>query len=395
MRSKGVGRQVFAWLFVISGSALLIASLLQSSRSQIWEPLPVSESPATQTPEPIVPTATRAPEAGSMATEDEPGASPSPTLVASLPKRGSRLWVLPTERWRLGVSLPGSVETPYDLEALRVGWVMDWQVRIATPIDHVVDYAQTVRMEGGLITPDRATLSKVAVARPGSLWLISNEPDVRWQDNVPPDVYARLYHEAYHAIKRGDPDAIVAAGGIAQPTPLRLRYLEAVLRDYHALYGAPMPVDAWHIHNYMLREERDSWGVDIPPGFTEEVGRLYEIEDSANLEAFEAQVFAFRRWMADHGYGGLPLYVSEYGIPMPEDYGFPSEVVIDFLEGAWRFFLSASNPTLGVAADEGRLVQAWCWFSMASMAYPTGNLVDPVSGAWTELGNAWQEMVRD
>ncbi len=233
-------------------------------------------------------------------------------------------------------------------------------------------------------------MKSVAEARPGSLWLISNEPDVRWQDNVTPEVYARLYHEAYTAIKLGDPTAQIAAGGISQPSDLRLRYLDLVFQSYQDQFGAALPAQVWHIHNYMLREERDSWGVDIPPGIADNAGALYSIADSGNLALFQEQIWAFRRWMASRGYGGQPLVVSEFGVPMPEDYGFPPDVMAEFLTETWHFFLTASDASLGDPNDGGRLVQRWCWFSLACPDYPTGDLVNQETGERLDPVRDWR-----
>jgi hypothetical protein len=290
--------------------------------------------------------------------------------------------------------VPIGAPRDYDLNALSVGWVMNWRAYAAPPVPAGVDFAQMVRMKGGALSHDPATLTAIAGANPSALWLISNEPDVRWQDNVTPETYARLYHEAYGAIKTGDPGAVVAAGGIAQPTPLRLRYLDRVREAYQAQFGVPIPVDAWQIHNYMLREKRDSWGVDIPPGFSEDTGVLYSVDDSGNVEAFKRQIVTFRQWMAARGYQGLPLLVTEFGIPMPEDYGFPPERVAQYLRETWRFFATATDGSVGHPNDGNRLVQRWCWFSMAAPTYPTGDLVDLETGNWTPLGLAWLEWVR-
>ncbi|MGC9356229.1 MAG: glycosyl hydrolase [Anaerolineae bacterium] len=286
--------------------------------------------------------------------------------------------------WRVGVSVAKGSPLSYDLTALGVGWIMNWRAYSAPPVPPGVQFAQTVRMRDGHLAFDGATLSAIAAANPGALWLISNEPDVKWQDNVTPEVYARLYHEAYRAIKAGDPGATVAAGGIAQPTPLRLRYLDRVLESYVAQFGEPLPAQAWHIHNYMLREERDSWGVDIPPGFTDNQGVLYSVDDSGNIERFKQQLYEFRGWMSSRGYGGLSLIVSEFGIPMPADYGFPPERVANFLRETTHFMNTAEG---------GGLVQRWCWFSLADPYYATGNLVDLETGEWTSLGRTWMEIV--
>lgn len=362
--------------------------------------------PATETPLPY--TATASPTLAASATprptraaQTSPQPTPDATLVPTLTAAPSPAplpvtsdFVVPAaERFRLAVSLPHGAPGKADLTLLKIGWTMDWSVRASAGLPAGIAYAQTVRMSEAGLRPDAATLTAAAAANPGATWLISNEPDVRWQDNVPPQTYARLYHEAYQAIKAGDPGAVVAAGGISQPTPLRLRYLDAALETYQAEFGGALPAQAWQIHNYMLREERDSWGVDIPPGFAENTGALFSIDDSGNLAVFRAQIVDFRRWMAARGYGGLPLIVSEYGIPMPPDYGFPPERVAEFLRETWRYFLTAADPALGNPADGGRLVQRWCWFSMNYPPYPTGNLVEADGGAWTPLARVWMSYV--
>jgi hypothetical protein len=99
--------------------------------------------------------------------------------------------------------------------------------------------------------------------------------------------------------------------------------------------------------------------------------------------------------MAQHGYQNHPLIVSEYGILMPADYGFPPERVAAFLTGSFEFFLTATDPALGYPADGYRLVQMWCWYSLDAPAdyYPTGNIYDPQTKQLTAVGDAWREFV--
>ena len=197
------------------------------------------------------------------------------------------------------------------------------------------------------------------------MWLIGNEPDVKWQDNVTPERYATVYGELHAAIKAADPTAQVAIGGVSQPTPLRMAYLDRVLAAYRAQFGAEMPVDVWNVHAFILREERGSWGVDIPPGMDVAQGQLYEIADHNDMDIFRRQITDFRRWMAERGLRDKPLIVTEYGILMPASYGFPPEVVSGFLVDTFDFFLTARDPELGYPADDNRLVQAFNWFSIA------------------------------
>ncbi len=334
--------------------------------------------------EPLIPTA------GPMHFPTFAFRSPLPTLAP--PAEVAILWG-GKPRWGAGVAV-GPISR-YNIKPLRLGWYLDWRARADPPRPEGIEYVQMVRLKGGKLTPGPGEISRIARLNPGSLWLIGNEPDVKWQDNVKPALYAELYHQAYRAIKSADPAARVAAGGISQPTPLRLKYLELILQAYRERFGEEMPLDAWHIHNFILREERGSWGVDIPPGIGEDRGELYEIDDSGNIEAFRRHILDFRRWMAEHAFQYYPLIVSEYGIPMPEDYGFPPERVIGFLQATFEFFLTAADPALGDPSDGYRLVQRWCWYSLDAPEtyYPQGRLFDPQTGALTAVGEGWVSMV--
>jgi hypothetical protein len=246
-----------------------------------------------------------------------------------------------------------------------------------------------VRVSEDGYQPDEAAIQDAAAADPGAVWLIGNEPDVRWQDNVTPARYAEVYHELYHLLKSVDPTCTVAIGGVSQPTPLRLAYLDRVLAAYQAEFGEPMPVDMWNVHGFILREERDSWGVDIPPGLEADVGLLYEIDDHDDIGIFCDQILAFRRWMAQRGYRDRPLVVSEYGVLMPADYGFGVDRVQAFMYAAFDHFLTARDEQVGYPQDDDRLVQYWAWYSLADTVYPTGNLFDPQSKSVTVLGVAY------
>ena len=154
-----------------------------------------------------------------------------------------------------------------------------------------------------------------------------------------------------------------------------------------------MPADLWSIHLFILREERDSWGIDIPPGLDETTGQLYEIEDHGDIELVKTYVQAFRGWMAANGYADNPLAVTECGVLLPEDYGFPPEFVRNYLMETFDYFLSATGEN-GLASDGDRLVQYAFWYSLFDEgAYPTGNLYDARRGALTPLGEAYIDYV--
>lgn len=258
------------------------------------------------------------------------------------------------------------------------------------------EFWQMIRVNEIGVRRDWDEIGQAVEANPESIWIIGNEPDIRWQDNTTPARYAEIYHDAYFFIKELDPSARIAVAGVGQPTPLRLSYLDLVLETYSETYGQPMPVDIWTIHNFILREERDSWGVGIPPGMIQESGQpidqgiLYEIEDHNDLEIFKQNLIDFRQWLADRGYRDRPLAVTEFGILMPSDFGFPPDVVVEFMRGTFEFLVQARDDSIGYPADDNRLVQWSFWYSVFDEdEFPTGNLYDPETAELTPLGEQY------
>jgi hypothetical protein len=325
---------------------------------------------------------------------DSPVSSPAnitplkPTVAMPTPTRAP---FITSDLDRFGVTI---ARINHDAEAafalgLPFGSALNWNV-MRQPPEVPAEFWQLVRVnEEGIRSTDWGTIEEVLTAYPGSYWIVGNEPDVKWQDNVTPQRYAEIYHEVYTFIKEKDPSAIVVIGGVAQPTPLRRAYLDIVLDTYESNYGVPMPIDVWNVHAFILREEEDSWGVGIPPGLEEEEGILYEIEDHDNVQILEQNIRDFREWMAGRGYGERPLVISEYGILMPEDYGFPPERVSAFLESSFDLFNELVGGS-GYSSDGNRLVQWWFWYSIYDdLLYPTGNLWDEKTGQLTKLGQSW------
>lgn len=275
---------------------------------------------------------------------------------------------------------------------LRFGSYLNWG-HSSEPMRGVT-YFQMVRVGPDGLESSYDTLAQVIADQPGSIFLIGNEPDVRIQDNVPPAQYAIAYHDIYAFIKARDPSALVAIGGVSQSTPLRRAYLDIVLDTYRSTYGEPLPVDIFNIHGFILREEQGNWGVGIPPGMDGWTGTLYEVEDHDDITIFQQNIVDFRAWMAARGYGDKPLIVSEYGILMPAEYGFPPESVANFMTSSFDFFLSAANGN-GYAADGGRLVQWWVWYSVHDpVEFPTSNLYDAETGQLTPLGRIFSDYVQ-
>lgn len=279
----------------------------------------------------------------------------------------------------------------FDINQLRAGWFVEHSHTSTRPdgMELAVLIKVRDRVTGKLVDPSQ--YESLVDNNPGAIWLIGNEPDCIWQDDVLPEDYARVYHSLYTMIKNRDWTAQVAAGGIVQPTPLRLEYLDKVLAAYHMQYGQDMPVDLWHVHNAILNEERGGWGAEIPPGVNADKGEVRAIDDNDNMTMFKAQIRAFRQWMADRDYRNYPLILTEYGILMPDDYGFTAERVNSFMSATFDFLQNTKDATLGDPMDGNRLVQRWAWFSLDVHAWDgregfNGNLFDPDSKKVTTHG---------
>jgi hypothetical protein len=143
----------------------------------------------------------------------------------------------------------GSV-SGYDVSLLNAGWYSNWGASVTPPHPDQLVYVQLVRFDAGSdphdpgqvkFSPGKATIAQVAAANPGSLWLLANEPDSVYQGSpIYPNVYAIAYHDLYAYIKGLDPSALIANGGIVQPTPCRLAYLDIVWDTYLATFGFPL-----------------------------------------------------------------------------------------------------------------------------------------------------------
>jgi virginiamycin B lyase len=301
------------------------------------------------------------------------------------------------ERYGFVASMGGWTEQ-YDVAQLGAGWYVNFANPTCDASLGGMMQAQVLRTSAGQ-SVDADSLGPMVDSYPGTLWLIGNEPDSPWQDNVLPEEYARIYHDMYTFIRGRDPTSRVSPGGIVQPTPLRLAYLDRVLAEYDRRYGASLPVDVWNIHNAILNEVScaydpdNCWGAEIPPGIDATVGEMRAIDDNDDMTIFADQIRAFRQWMVDRGYGGYPLIISEYGVLMPEIYGFGVDRVNAFMSATFEFLETAQDPTLGDPDDENRLVQRWAWFSLDTPPWNpvtgggfNGNLFDPDTGTITAFG---------
>ncbi len=340
----------------------------------------------------------------------------SPAVWLPLVAAGGGVTHYPNCRFGVGGNVEG-----YDVAALNIGWHLNFGTEMAPAHPNGAEYVQVIRLSpafgGYVFAPPTSTLYAMLDQNPGSIWLVGNEPDSPWQDNLWPEVYARAYHHLYYLIKQRDPSARVGVAAIVQPTPLRFQYLDRVLKAYRQSYDEPLSTDLWNTHSYILREidplDPDAfdpvtnpdgyevWGAYIPPGLTVTRGLLYNYSDMFQPAIFQQRLMDFRRWMYERGYRETPLYITEYGTLFPyPPYIEPPPYVDEngvymteertavFMTSTFDILLHLSDPVIGYPADENRLVQRWVWYSVSHTGYG-GLLFDPDTRARRPLGDVF------
>jgi hypothetical protein len=356
---------------------------------------------------------------------------------------------------RMGFGTAQKLSNFPDIRSLYAGWYVNWTVKLKPERPANIEHMQMIRVYQELVdgcprgytadrticpyksppsyqySPSKAVIEAAAKANPGSVWLIGNEMDRVdgfgvYQDEMLPEIYAFAYHDLYTMVKKADPTARVAIGGMVLFTPAREEYLNKIWNTYKSVYGVNMPVDIWNVHNFVGSEycvkelrngrmERVCYGMGIPPGSsitpnaeTKEIGS-YVGEDWRHvyMPTFEQQIVNFRTWMKAHGQMNKPLIVTEYGVlyqtlcadyptleackvawaPNFVDLTDPG-VVHGFMEATFKYFMNARNCNLS-GVDDCRLVQRWAWYSLEdanwafnpyTMLYTPGTNVRAVAG---------------
>jgi hypothetical protein len=294
----------------------------------------------------------------------------------------------------------------YAVDQLHAGWYSDWVTNLDPPHPDGLTYVQLVIFRAGAdprdpsqyrVTPGPDVIAQIAAAHPGSLWLMGNEPDsLNWGSPIDPDVYAMVYHDYHALIKRLDPTALIGNGGIVQPTPCRLEYLDIVWDTYQQTYSETMPVDVWNVHAFILREV-GAWGAGPPPGVDPICGMAYDVRDGDNVDIFRDNLVAMRQWMKDKGEQNKPLIISEYGVLWPEWYAdedgrlFTPARVSHFMTQTFDLFLNETYPDVGYPEDDYRLVQAWAWYSLSDDRTYNGYLFHSDSKEISTIGQAYAD----
>ncbi|MFW6183086.1 MAG: CARDB domain-containing protein [Chloroflexota bacterium] len=344
---------------------------------------------------------------------------------------------------RYGAGLMNSGHVDW-LDDLKVGWYLNFG-RTAPAAPNNAEYvpvisvkqdrdSQGARLQTYTTEPPltESGLGALVDSNPGGLWIVGNEVDrVGIQGDTYPEVYATAYHDVYHFIKDRDPSAQVSNSALVQVTPGRLQYMDLMWDAYLEQYGAPMPVDVWNMHLYILPEKDangEGTGAHIALGTDPDLAILssgndpdlcpredvYCYAEHDDMDIFEQQVRDMRRWMQEKGQRNKPLIISEfsqlyvfvdYDDPVnptqcyvQDEYGncFTQERVSNFLNNSFTYLETATDPNLGYPQDGNRLVQQWLWYATGVPQSETGgssNLLNESGTALTQVGTAFRDYV--
>ena len=295
---------------------------------------------------------------------------------------------------RFGVILTDSTYFQETLQLVGVPWYLDYGFN-ARDIPQGASKALKVRSDR---RPPAPEIQAAARARPGSYWLIGNEPNNPGQDDVDPDAYAETLRYYVTALKEADPSAKIVAPDILNfdatctgcpGYPSGREWLDGLRRAYWDRYGEEPPVDVWSIHTYDLDWER------LPQG---------------DYEAQTRELLAFRKYLdAIPAQQGKPMWLTEFSVMWAygairwetSEKGLLAYPVGELKEAHLKDYLVAMIGWLRANAEALRLER---WFLFASHPYretwaaaPGGMaLVEGTGSAahLTELGRLYKALAR-
>jgi len=226
-----------------------------------------------------------------------------PTSPRQVPLVGDR---------RFGIAATGRTTSASVENALALTGARSWYRYVGVPSTDGPEGQVFLLRTGShaVSSAHHGTIQSVAAARPGSYWLVGNEPNVGGQDyDTTKDLqanaaeYATTYKRYRDVILAVDPTASFVVGNMLNHTttctncigiPSGRSFLDAFRSEYIQRFGTPAPVDVWGLHVYVI-----DW--DRPP-MTDTVEPLGNIAD-------------FRQYVSSiAGESAKPIWITEMGI---------------------------------------------------------------------------------
>ena len=181
--------------------------------------------------------------------------------------------------------------------------------------------------------PSDSALARLVAAHPGHWWILGAPPGPPEQDTSPDlATYTRFFARVAARIRAADPSAGIMPAGIAGADA---RWAADFAARYATLTGAPLDVDAWNIHGFVL-----------------------DPADPYDFTLLQRRIEQFRAWMAATGAGPKPLVLSEFGVLYGQGC---CHQPLDTRDQAPNF----ERQALAWLETSGQ-VQSWAWFTLDS-----------------------------
>jgi hypothetical protein len=303
---------------------------------------------------------------------------------------------------RFGLVFQGDLnghQADYQMDQLNVGSYLDGKPNTWPDLPDGAEYIPVLALRNLPEPPEPVTVW--VQAHPGATWLIGDEPDNPLRDNLTAEAYAARYYELATLIRGLDQEAQLGFGGIAQPSPIRMRYLARAWDELIRLAGgsqaASKLVDIWNIHAFYLSEAKDDpTGAGIPPGFEDDAGDAYG-EIPISYSYFSSFIIPrlkeFRTWMFTRNEQSKPLWISSYGV-WPSQDKIPNNRTKNFMTQSFTFFINAINQNTNLHDEDGAVVQRWFWYSLnGSMELHDGSLFNSITNIPTTITDIGDEFI--
>jgi hypothetical protein len=304
----------------------------------------------------------------------DPGFSPRPALADDLPAINCRH----------GIVFQNTLQG-YPIESLGASGYLDERAETWPDLPPAMEYIPVIRLRDLPETLD--PVPAWVASHPGVTWLIGDQPDNPANDALTPEAYAARYYRVAILIRQLDPTARLSFGSIAQPSPIRIRYLTRAWDRLISLAGsraaASALVDVWNIRDFYLDEipgQVGSAGAGIPPGFENDAGDAYgqvPLNDVYNVTFYGIRIKTFRDWMMEEGEHQKPLWISAYGVWQVSDQIQEIDIA-RFMKAITIYMEKTVDPITGLSVDDNHLVQRWFWYSLnGPVTDHSGSLYNP------------------
>lgn len=268
------------------------------------------------------------------------------------------------------------------VRSLGVTWLYNWGVGRYVWIDKNIEYVPMVRVAGkgpnGNYTEEELSGFKAyAQSRPGSYWLIWNEPDYYKQANISPNIAAAIYQPLRDALKSADPNAKLIIGGLAW---MDTTWVNSFREEYKKIHSVYPPLEGWAFHHYMSSDY------------------------TSNL--WRSRMNGIRNWMNDKGYSNKEFWLTEYGSLDSNAIGLQimkdQQEWLEAPEQSWVtryawFFLAVENDTFQGNLLTGNIANMTVDLSQLGLEYaihPAGSTYTPApSPPYPQgLNSSWNQL---